>query len=153
MAAKPAGSKADRMIAALDGFSAGPDDYGAEADLYDLTKGFDRLPAADKARVVPAMFRLMERCPDADLGDPGPLVHAIEELDAEAYEPLLAESVRRRPTYATAWMVNRILNETKAGPRRKSLLGLLREVRDNPQYPEAAAQAADFLQHQADRDR
>ncbi|HYE18595.1 MAG TPA: hypothetical protein VEA69_09135 [Tepidisphaeraceae bacterium] len=152
MAAKPAGSKADRMIAALDGFSAGPDDYGAEADLYDLTKGFDRLPPADKARVVPAMFRLMERCPDADLGDPGPLVHAIEELGAGAYEPLLVDSLRRRPMYLSVWMVNRILNVEPAGPRRESLLGLLREARDNPKYPDAAAEAARFLEDQAGED-
>lgn len=94
----------------------------------------------------------MERWPEADLGSPGPLVHAIESLGVHAYESLLVESVRRRPMYLNLWMVNRILNVAPDGPQRTVLLKLLGEVRDNPQWAGVPSdEAAGFLKHQAER--
>jgi hypothetical protein len=102
------------------------------------------------------MFRVMERCPEADLGSPGPLVHSIESvgkvLGIPAYEALLVDSVRRRPMYLNLWMVNRILNVAPVGPQRTALLALLEEVRDDPRWAGLASdEAADFLKHQAER--
>ena len=51
----------------------------------------------------------MERLDGVELGTPGPLVHTLETLRG-GYEMLLAESVRRKPTLLSVWMVNRILN-------------------------------------------
>ena len=75
---------ADQMIAALDAFEESPDcDEDNQFRLYTITEGFKSLP--DSMRVVPAMFALMERFPDAYLGHPGPLVHSIESLGVEQY--------------------------------------------------------------------
>jgi hypothetical protein len=138
---------ADAMIAALDALTA--DSYGgAVVDLLEITRGFDRLAPAEKERVVPAMFRAMERSPDADLGSPGPLVHAIESLPVERYEPELVESVRRRPMYLNLWMVNRILNGTSDRRHREKLLELLRGVLSCPWSAEVGEIAAGFLEFQ-----
>lgn len=145
-------SAADDIVAALDAFVADPTDAATVGDLYRVTEGFDALPEADKARVVPAMFRVMERWPEADLGSPGPLVHSIESLGVPAYQALLVESVHRRPMYLNLWMVNRILNVAPDGPQRTALLALLQDVRDDPKWAGLASdEAADFLRHQAER--
>jgi hypothetical protein len=138
---------ADRMIAALSAFEAGPDDDHAVSDLYEITDGFDSLP--DKARVVPSMFSVIERCADADLGSPGPLVHCIESLGYKQYLPLLADSVRRQPTYVNVWMVNRILNADIPDDHRQQLLGLLHSVATNRAASASTTEAAsEFLQRQ-----
>ena len=138
------------MIAALGAFEAGPKDHLAEHDLYQITDGFDNL--GDKARVVPFMFSVMERCVEADLGNPGPLVHCIESLGYEHYLGQLVDSVRRKPTYLNVWMVNRILNADIPEDHRQLLLGLLRHVSISPAASAPIAEQANgFLQHQARR--
>ncbi|VWB52986.1 hypothetical protein BPA30113_02298 [Burkholderia paludis] len=106
------------------------------------------LPVEDKIRVVPAMFDIMERAPDADLGSPGPLVHAIESLGIAAYEQRLIESVRNRPMYLNLWMVNRILNANTNTTERAPLLNLLRGVREHPLAANVIQEAERFLEHQ-----
>ncbi len=139
----------DQMIAALDAFVADPTDVTTLRDLYTVTQDFDALSETDQARVVPTMFRLMERWPEADLGKPGPLVHAIESLEVSIYGEMLAESVRRRPMYLNLWMVNRILNENP--PDADHWLLLLRDVTLDPSATaDAKEEAAGFLDHQAD---
>ena len=116
-------------------------------DLYAVTQDFDALSEADQVRVIPAMFRVMERWPKADLGSPGPLVHAIELLEVSTYGQLLTESVRRRPMYLNLWMANRILNANPPDP--ELWLGLLRSVAQNPAASaETKAEAASFVKHQ-----
>ncbi len=55
------------------------------------------------------MFHTMERLDGVDLGTPGPLVHTLESWRG-GYEEMLVQSVRRKPTPLSVWMVNRILN-------------------------------------------
>jgi hypothetical protein len=138
----------DKMIAALDAFNAGPNDDHAVSDLCNFTDGFETLP--DRARVVPSMFSVLERCARADLGNPGPLVQCIESLGYEAYLSQLVESVRRKPTYLNVWMVNRILNAEIPAPVRQQLLDLLKSVAKNPAATRAEIDQADrFLSLQA----
>ena len=93
------------------------------------------------------MFRAVERLDGVDLGVPGPLVHTLETWRG-GYERLLAESVRRKPTLLSVWMVNRILNVRP--PEADSWLALLRGVADNPTASdETKAQAKLFIEHQA----
>jgi hypothetical protein len=103
----------------------------------------------DPAACAPVMFRTMERLDGVDLGTPGPLVHTLE-IWRGRYETLLAESVRRKPTPLSVWMVNRILN---AGPPdAKSWMALLRSVAENANASdETKAQAEDFIEYQAGR--
>jgi hypothetical protein len=141
---------ADKMIAALGAFEAGPNDDHAVSDLYEITEGFDTLP--DKARIVPSMFSVIERCGEADLGSPGPLVHCIESLGYQEYLSLLVDSVRRQPTYLNVWMVNRILNAEIPADHRQQLLGLLRGVSTSAAASASVVEKVNgFLQHQARR--
>jgi hypothetical protein len=138
----------DKMIAALAAFEAS--DH-AVFDLYQITNGFDRLPDPDQARIIPSMFSVIERCGEADLGCPGPLVHCIELLEYEEYLSLLVDSVRRQPTYLSVWMVNRILNGDATEDHRRQLLELLRSVSTNPvASASVVAEAYRFLQRHAD---
>ena len=56
------------------------------------------------------LFTILENNPDVDYGMPGPVVHFMEMFYKKGYEELLLESVRRKPTNHTVWMVNRIRN-------------------------------------------
>jgi hypothetical protein len=67
----------------------------------------------------------MERLSDSDLESPGSLVHTMENY-VGAYEDLLADSVSRKPTTLTVWMVNRILNG--ATKERDKWMEILNEI-------------------------
>jgi hypothetical protein len=93
------------------------------------------------------MFEFMERLDASDLGNPGPLVHTLEEWRG-TYESFLAESIRRKPTPLSVWMVNRILNSKPLDAA--NWLALLQEVLDHPgAASKAKKQAAHFLEEQA----
>jgi hypothetical protein len=47
---------------------------------------------------------IFERYHSADLGSPGPIVHALERSPIDDHVALLAESLRRQPTLMTVWM-------------------------------------------------
>src|SRR5258705_11493488 len=91
-----------------------PSDFDNEAagvhKLYGLTDELMALPQPERA--IPAMFDVMERMPDIEMGTPGPLVHTLEQMDGR-YEHELVESIKRKPAALTIWMVNRILNATR----------------------------------------
>jgi len=141
---------ADEMITALDAFQADDGYDENQFRLYPMTEGFKEL--ADRERVVPAMFALMERFPDAYLGTPGPLVHSIESLGVERYESQLVESVRRQPSELSVWMVNRIINTNLPPQHRHELLDLMRSVPEHPKVtPRVSELARGFLEHQAKR--
>jgi hypothetical protein len=140
---------ADEIIASLESFIA-KDDGGDVETLDRITEGLDELP--ERLRVVPAMFAVMERYPDADLGSPGPLVHSIERLPLADYESLLRNSVERQPGELNVWMVNRVLNSKVPAQDREELLTLLKLVTTHPRASRTTRQTAErFLQHQATR--
>ena len=70
------------------------------------------------------LLQLFERHPLTYFGDPGAIVHFIEQFDGE-YETSLAASVKRTPTNTTLWMLNRCIN---AGERTAEFMGILKEV-------------------------
>lgn len=59
---------------------------------------------------VTPLLQLMERHPLDDFGMPGAIVHFVERFYGNGYEALLMESVERKPTMHTVWMLNRIKN-------------------------------------------
>jgi hypothetical protein len=100
----------------------------------------------DPATFAPVMFRAMERMDGVELGTPGPLVHTLETWRG-GYEKLLAESIRRKPTPLSVWMVSRILNARPSDA--EAWMALLRNVVDNPAASaEAKAEAAGFIEFQ-----
>lgn len=93
---------------------------------------------ADPNVVAPILFNFLERLDQADLGSPGPVVHLLEALPG--YEGHLQQSLRRRPTPLTVWMVNRILNASP--PDRDVWLAFLRTAAGDTQLPEATREEA-----------
>jgi hypothetical protein len=89
----------------------------------------------DAVQCVPVMLRTMERLEEVDLGSPGPLVHTMEAWPGE-YERFLSESMRRKPTPLTIWMVNRILNSKP--PDAAEWRALLQDVANHPSASESA---------------
>ncbi len=114
------------LLVASDFDSANPNASGWDR----LRKLCDELLAIDQPAICAQVaFRTMERLDGVDLGTPGPLVHTLETWGG-SYEAFLVESVRRKPTSLSVWMVNRILNAT---PKDESAwLELLRSVADHP---------------------
>ncbi|MEU1688895.1 hypothetical protein [Micromonospora sp. NPDC005707] len=100
----------------------------------------------DPERWAPLLYSLMERLDAADMGSPGPIVHLLEAWGG--HPPLLAESLRRKPTPMTVWMANRLLN-TGPSDAPEWLELLRRAVWHSAASPEAQADARDFLEHQA----
>lgn len=92
--------------------------------LYQLTDEIDQLPQPHC--LLPTLFRTVERLVDVDMGSPGPIVHTIECIGG--YERLLIESIRRKPTTLTAWMVNRLLNTIPEQRARERWLTLLKQA-------------------------
>ena len=102
---------AANLVSELRMFTADDFDYmkGATGPerLYALCEEVEAL--SEPMSVFPDFFALIERLSDSELGTPGPLVHTMEKHSGH-YEQLLADSLKRKPTDLTVWMVNRILN-------------------------------------------
>jgi hypothetical protein len=71
----------------------------------------------------------MEDHSDLDFGTPGPLVHFVECFHRKGYESKLVESVERKPTSHTLWMLNRLINGTDEGEERRRLVDLMERAR------------------------
>ncbi|WP_075086620.1 hypothetical protein [Verrucomicrobium spinosum] len=73
---------------------------------------------------------------------------------AGRYEAELVESIRRKPTTLSVWMVNRILNVTSKPRQREFYLELLRLVIEHPEVSQTEQdQAQRFIEHQVNRTR
>ncbi len=138
----------DLTIEALRDFVPSEDDTDNVHRLYQIFEEFRTV--SGKERALSVMFALMERFPDADLGSPGPIVHELEAI--AGYQAMLRDSLRRRPTHLTVWMVNRILNSQLDEAERKSWLNALREASNHPLASELAKEdSQEFLRHQAEK--
>ena len=70
------------------------------------------------------ILRFMEANPSIDYGVPGALVHFVERFAGPEYERKLIESVDRKPVLQTVWMLNRLINATRASSERLNRLVL-----------------------------
>jgi hypothetical protein len=73
------------------------------------------------------LIRLFENNPSADFGTPGPMVHFIEKFGQKKYEEPLLDSIKRKPTSHTVWMLNRIINISKE-PEKTDYLELFKSI-------------------------
>ena len=111
----------EKMIARIE---ASIDEYD-EADTSVIYDSIDAITNAGyKSEAIEPLLQLFERHPIAYFGDPGAIVHYIEQFGGE-YEDFLAESVKRIPTSTTVWMLNRCIN---AGERTEEFMGILKEI-------------------------
>jgi hypothetical protein len=116
--------------------------------LAELTHALVVLPSPERA--IPELSAVMERLPESDLGSPGPLVHTLEKL--AGYEDKLVQSLRRRPTALSVWMVNRILNAELSDGGRKSYLALLEAAAEHPDATNTVRDdARNFLKFQSQK--
>lgn len=104
----------------------------AAEELQQLPNPFD---------AVEPILKLMEKHDYIDFGMPGPLAHFVETFYRKGYEAKLIESLKRRPTEHTLWMLNRIINGVE-GEQRESLLQLLDEILARPDLRDNAREAA-----------
>jgi hypothetical protein len=84
------------------------------------------------AESIDPVLRFMESNPDLDLGSPGPLVPFVEKFLGRGYEQKLFDSVRRKPTVYTIWMLKRLYNWTQDPVFRNSLVVELRTAKEHP---------------------
>jgi hypothetical protein len=120
---------------------ASADDFPARS--AELTQAWSS--AAVGLETVEPIMRFMEGHPATDFGAPGPLVHFVERFYRKGYEEKLVESVQRKPTSLTVWMLNRIINGTQASDVKQQLVATLERVRLNPLADQDAIQRANHF--------
>ena len=126
----------EQIVREIDTFEIGPD-YMDRLELL-----MDDLPSlTDGTLPMAAVLRLIERSPQVDFGSPGPLVHAIETFFGRGYEEELLQSLARRPTALTVWMLNRIINGTK-GAAREYYLTVLNQIANDASVDSDASESA-----------
>jgi hypothetical protein len=84
------------------------------------------------AECIGPVLQFMEEHPALEYGMPGPLVHFVEEYYRKGYEVRLIESVSRKPTMLTVWMLNRVINDTQEPKERQQLISTMRQAANNP---------------------
>lgn len=101
---------------------------------------------SDSYKAVEPILLFLEEHPDLDVGSPGPLVHFVEQFSGDKYEAKLLESLRRKPTAHTLWMLNRIINGVKNSDEKRPYVNAMSEAKDHPLANSIARQeASDFL--------
>ena len=80
---------------------------------------------------VKPLLQLMERNPLIHFGDPGAIVHFVETFYKKGYEEELVNSIKRKPTLHTIWMLNRIIN---GADNKEYYLSLLKKIYENKSY-------------------
>lgn len=133
----------EQIVAELNAFEPSDDDADNEERLQILVDSWQEAPDHDRA--LPAMLGVFERYPECStLGDPSPLVHAIEEVPG--YERELLNSLDRQPSYYGVWMLNRILGSDLPAQERGAMLKRLHEIAGTDSTPaEVRAIAEQFI--------
>jgi hypothetical protein len=99
------------------------------------------------AEALEPVLRFMEEHPSADLGTPGALVHFVERFYGHGYEEKLLESISRRPTQHTAWMLNRVINGTTSPSVKQRYVAAMTRAKAHPQTDSTTLNQIDhFLQ-------
>ena len=131
------------MIAALDEFEPSEDSADNDERLQIWVDRWEETP--DKEAAIYAMMNLLERYPEiTTLGEPGPLVHAIEQIPG--YEEALMASLQQAPSYYGVWMGNRILASKLPEETRGEWLKVLHQISENEAAPDSVrATAQEFL--------
>jgi hypothetical protein len=102
---------------------------------------------------VDAVLSFMERHPDWDFGTPGALVHFVERFHGKGYESLLLQSLTRRPTGHTVWMLNRVINGERDDEKTALYLKTLSQIASDARNDEEVVdRAREYLSYQSDED-
>ena len=94
---------------------------------------------------VTPILEIMERHPLEDFGMPGAMVHFAEGF-GEEYKPLLINSLKKRPSMHTVWMLNRCIN---GSANKDEYIALLKEISERTDIEkEIRDSAEDFYKFQ-----
>ena len=102
----------------------------------------------DSMLYIEWILHFMEENPKIYYGMPGPIVHFMEKKYKKGYEKLLLESIKRKPTEHTVWMLNRILNDVNLEDRNVYMDVLKAIVKDSKYDEELRSLAKEFLEYQ-----
>lgn len=84
-------------------------------DFYETNAILEKILENDNALAyVEPLINVIESNPEIDYGMPGPVIHFIENFPTEDYVEILLNSLKRKPTSHTLWMLNRIINDSPA---------------------------------------
>ncbi|EKU91489.1 hypothetical protein [Bacteroides oleiciplenus] len=114
----------------------------------DLQKVESDLIIQDNTLIEP-LFKLLERFPFFNFGNPGNIVRYLERFANEVYVPLLYDSVRREPTEYNVWMVNRYLNTLDNTEKAEGIM-ILEEALQKDIDEGVKEWINDFLEEQKD---
>ena len=117
-----------------------PADVGALCDLLDHLGDAKHYPGVRRE-----LISIFERHPEADLGSPGPVVHALEGSPIDEHVEVLAASLQRRATTMTVWMAERCFRSNLGEQNRAKLLDALTAARRQPVSGELAEAIAGAL--------
>lgn len=92
---------------------------------------------------VEPILKFMEEHPDIEYGMPGALVHFVENFCGKGYEEKLLESLARRPTAHTTWMLNRVINATRNAATKKKYLAAMENAKSHPEADDATIQSVE----------
>ncbi len=120
---------------------------GSDDFEYEMEKRVDMLKEAGAGLdTAEKLLGIMERHPLDDFGMPGAMVHFIESFDPE-YESFLVESVKRRPSLHTLWMLNRCINGKNS--KKDEYINLMSETANRADVEKAIQDSAqDFVNYQ-----
>lgn len=90
----------------------------------------ENINSIDKS-IISDFLLLYEENPNFDFGMPGALTHFLESFYKNGYEEKLLESIHRRPTRHTLWMLNRIINGTNTNELKKNYIQELNYIAKN----------------------
>ena len=125
------------VAAELEGLAKADDFVGRSSELVEAWSS-----AGAGLETIDPILRFIETHPDVDFGSPGPLVHFAERFYLYGYEEKLLQSIARKPTSLTAWMVNRVLNGTKEPNKRQELVAVMKGIAAHPLADDVTRQTA-----------
>ena len=130
-----------RILPELSAVASEPDFDVRSSDLAD-----EWTAAGAGLDAVEPVLRFMEGHPDLEYGAPGGLVHFVERFHRKGYEQFLLDSVLRRPTWITTWMLNRLLNGATESAARQLFLQAMERAQAHPKAdPRTVDQLRRFL--------
>jgi hypothetical protein len=107
---------------------ASADDFAFESEA--LVEQWTSMDIGVEA--VEPILQFIEKYPSIDYGAPGALAHFVETFYKRGYEEKLLESICRRPTQHTIWMLNRLINGTKDPVEKQRYVTVMAQAKSNP---------------------
>ena len=109
------------------------DQYDFATSMTEISDALEQ--AENNFEAIGPILELIERNPDLNYGAPGPLAHFMEAYYKKGYEELLVNSIKRKPTEYTLFLLHRVMNDTH-NPNHLAFLDLMKKVSLNKEYPE-----------------